>query len=219
MRYAIFFFRFLTTIVIAGSAFASRPVLADNMWNFALVSCNRDSNTVDIQEANYDNFDETGYSAPAGYQSKWLGSLVKYVSPPEGAPDDAIHGTHREKIADWRVSCRLSGHDYLIVVSPWSLNDMVQGQCGPGDPDLKLTVYRDKVLLINSQRFSYGGECMEDNGPSPFFSVKLSESRKEVTIGDIAGENGSKLPDFQIPYSQMPKFDQRKSQPLGYKPN
>lgn len=208
-------FRFLPIAIIVIFATIYQPAYADSS-NFALVGCNTTTNVVDIQEVSVDGDTET-YPATNGYQSKWLGSLVEYVSPLEGVPDDAVHGTYRRKIGDWTVLCALNGSVYKIVVSPWSLNDMVQGQCGPGDPDLKLTVYRDGRLLINNLRFSYSGECMQDNPIALFLSVKLSEVRKEATIGNIIGENYAKLPEFQIPYSQMPRFDQSHSAALRYK--
>ncbi|MEW9570715.1 hypothetical protein ABQJ54_03060 [Rhodanobacter sp. Si-c] len=206
--------RFVPIAIIVGFALVGRPAHADDWSNFALVGCDAATNVVDVQEISVDGDQET-YPAPSGYRSKWLGSLVKYISPPEGVPDDAVHGTYRKKIGDWKVSCTLKGNVYLIIVSPWSLNDMVMGQCGPGDPDLELTVYRDRKLLVKNLRFSYAGECMQDNNLAFFLRVKLSEVKRVVTIGDIS----SKIPEFDIPYSQMPKFDQRNSATLKYKPN
>jgi hypothetical protein len=207
--------RFLPVAIFVISATIYQSAYADSS-NFALVGCNSVTNVIDVQEVSVDGDTET-YPAPNGHQSKWLGSLVEYVSPPAGVPDDAVHGTYRRKIGDWTVSCTLSGSVYKIIVSPWSLNDMVQGQCGPGDPDLELTVYRDRRPLIKNLRFSYSGECMQKNRIAFFLSVKLSESRKEVTIGNIIGENYAKLPELQIPYSQMPQFDQGHSAALKYK--
>jgi hypothetical protein len=208
------FLRFLPVVIVVVFAMNCRPAHADSS-NFALVGCDAAASVVEVQEVSVDGDTDT-YPAPNGYQSKWLGTLVKYVSPPEGVPDDAVHGTYRQKIGDWTVSCTLNGSVYQVRVSPWSLNDMVQGQCGPGDPDLELTVYRDGKLLINHLRFSYAGECMQDNPIALFLSVKLSEARKEVTIGNIIGDNGAKLPEFEIPYSQMPQFDQSHSAALKY---
>jgi hypothetical protein len=142
--------------------------------------------------------DVNNYKTPGGYQLKWLDDLVEYISPPGGAADDATSGTYRHKLRDWQLSCTLKGAVYSIVISPWSVNDMVMGQCGGGDPDLALTVRRNKSLLVKDLEF--GGTCsIGPNNAVVIEALKLSEP-----------ERVAMLDDRKIPYSEMPTLDRKK---------
>src|SRR5208282_413420 len=143
-------FRIRGLLVISVIAFAlfAHPAHAD-MRNFALVRCDDTAGELIVTE---DSTEEDGYKALEGYQSKWLDQLVEYISPPDAASDDGTTGTYRHKIGEWQLSCTLKGAVYSIVISPWSVNDMVMGQCGGGDPDVELTVRRDKRVLVNNLR-------------------------------------------------------------------
>lgn len=184
-------------------------------YDCALVRCNSTAGVLVVRE-DFTEDDVNSYKAPAAYQSKWLGALVEYLSPPKGVPNDATRGTYRHKIGDWRLSCALKGVVYQIVVSPWSEDDMVMGQCGAGDPDLELTVFRDKHLLVRNLRL--GGGCLHGN--AIFLDVKLSETQNDVTLGDIRVPYSEKVtvPDIHIPYSRMPLFDQSRSTIVSGKP-
>jgi hypothetical protein len=127
-----------------------------------------------------------------------MDKLVEYTSPPDSTPDDATQGTYRHKIKDWQLSCTLRGVAYKVVISPWSANDMVMGQCGGGDPDVELTVLRDERVLVRNLQL--GGSCsIGPNDPVYVGVLKLSEPQKIAALDDI-----------HIPYSDMPTLDQRK---------
>lgn len=204
--------RLISVAAILMFAFLSYASHADEN-DFALVRCNSAAGVLNVREDSTED-DVEAYKAPAGYQSKWLGTLVEYVSPPKGVSDDAVHGTYRRKIGDWRLSCTLNGVVYSIVVSPWNEENMVQAHCGPGDPDLELTVFRGRRMLIRDLRF--GGGCLHSN--ATFLAVRLSESQQDVTLENILVPPSYKAgTDIRIPYSKMPMFDQTKSTILGPK--
>jgi hypothetical protein len=186
----------LSVSTIAALALFTHTVRADT-WNFALVRCDEAAGELEVKGDSTEDAVEK-YKTPEGYQSKWLGELVEYVSPPDGTPDDVEHGTYRHKIGEWQLSCTLKGAVYNVVISPWSINDMVMGECGGGDPDVELTVQRNKRVFVKNVRL--GGTCSIGPNDSVFIgSVKLSEPQKTATLGDI-----------KIPYSDMPLLDQKK---------
>ena len=188
--------RVLSLSAIAGFAFFAHAVRADT-FNFALVRCDEAAGELIVKEGSTED-EADQYATPEGYQSKWMDKLVEYISPPDSTPDDATQGTYRHKIKDWQLSCTLRGVAYKVVISPWSANDMVMGQCGGGDPDVELTVLRDKRVLVRNLQL--GGSCsIGPNDPVYVGVVKLSESRKIAALDDI-----------HIPYSDMPTLDQRK---------
>src|SRR5208283_3106319 len=190
------FLRLLSVSAIAGFAFLTHTARADT-WILALVRCDEAAGALEVKEDSTKD-DVEKYKAPEGYQSKWLGELVEYISPPEGTPDDAVHRTYRHKIGEWQLSCTLKGVVYTVVISPWSANDMVMGECGGGDPDVELTVLRDKRVLVRNLQL--GGTCsIGPNDPVYLAAVKLSEPQKIAALDDI-----------HIPYSDMPTLDQRK---------
>jgi hypothetical protein len=197
--------RLLSLSTIAGFAFFAPATRADTS-NFALVRCDEAAGELIVKEdSTEDEADQ--YATPDGYQSKWMDKLVEYISPPDSAPDDATQGTYRHKIKDWQLSCTLKGVAYKVVISPWSANDMVMGQCGGGDPDVELTVLRDKRVLVRNLQL--GESCsIGPNAPVYVGVVKLSESQKIAAVDDI-----------HIPYSDMPTLDQRKLVDPSRKPN
>jgi uncharacterized protein YecT (DUF1311 family) len=183
--------------ISALSAFAlfAHPVHADTR-NLALVRCNAAAGELIVEEdSTEDEIDN--YKTPEGYQLKWLDDLVEYISPP-AAEDDATSGTYRHKLKDWQLSCTLKGAVYSIVISPWSVNDMVMGECGGGDPDLALTVRRDNRLLVKD--LELGGTCSIGSSNAVVIgALKLSEP-----------ERIAMLDDRKIPYSEMPTLDRKK---------
>jgi hypothetical protein len=194
---------FLSFASIAVFGLLSYTAQADE-YNFALVRCNTAAGVVNIQEGATED-DMNFRNAPAGYQLEWLGKLVEYVQPPKGTPDDAVHGTYRRKIGDWRLSCILKGVVYDVVISPWSEEDMVMAPCGPGDPNLELTVFRDKHILVRNLRF--GGGCLRDI--EPILAIKLSETRQEVTLEKaFVSPTHETRSDIDITYAKMPLFEQ-----------
>jgi uncharacterized protein YecT (DUF1311 family) len=184
--------------ISAISAFAlfAHPVHADTR-NFALVRCDEATGELIVKEDSTED-DVDNYKTPEGYQLKWLDDLVEYISPPGGATDDATSGTYRHKLRDWQLSCTLKGAVYSIVISPWSVNDMVMGECGGGDPDLALTVRRNKRLLVKDLQL--GGTCsIGPNNAVVIEALKLSEP-----------ERVAMLDDRKIPYSEIPTLDRKK---------
>jgi uncharacterized protein YecT (DUF1311 family) len=182
-------------LIISAFALFAKSAHAE-FHTFALVRCDETAGELIVTEDATEEVEK--YKAPEGYQSKWLDQLVEYISPPDGASDDATTGTYRHKIGDWVLSCTLNGAVYGIIISPWSVNDMVMGECGGGDPDVELTVRRDKRLLARNLRL--GGTC--STGPSDALgigTVKLSEPQRVAT-----------LDDRKIPYADMPLLTKEK---------
>lgn len=187
--------RLISVSALAALVLFTHTARADTS-NFALVRCDATSGELEVTEG----FTEDGvekYKTPEGYQSKWLGELVEYISPPDGTPDDAVHGTYRRKIGEWKLSCTLKGTVYNVVISPWSVNDMVMGECGGGDPDVEVTVRRDKRVLVKNLRLGGGCSIGPDDSVS-IGAVKLSEPQKTAALDDI-----------KIRYSDMPLLDQK----------
>jgi len=188
-------FRAIAILSLSACVLFAHPAYADTR-NLALVRCNADAGELIVQEDSTED-DPGEYKTPDGYQMKWLDDLVEYITPPN-ANDDATSGTYRHKVADWKLTCKLKGVTYNIVISPWSENDKVMGECGGGDPDLELTVRRDNHLLVKDLEF--GGVCsMGPSTPPVIGMLKLSEPQQTATV------NGT-----TIPYSQMPALDREK---------
>jgi uncharacterized protein YecT (DUF1311 family) len=80
---------------------------------------------------------------------------------------------------------------------------MVMGKCGAGDPDVELTVRRDKRLLVRSLRL--GGSCStEPSDTLGIGTVNLSEPHGLATL------DGRK-----IPYGDIALLNKEKSQSVG----
>jgi len=194
----------LSVTAVVSSAVFAHAAQADT-WNLALVRCNETAGELEVKEDSTEG-DVEEYKTPEAYQSKWLGELVEYISPPNGAQDDATHGTFRHKTGEWRLSCNLRGVVYNIVISPWSVNDMVMGECGGGDPDLELSVHRDNRVLLRKLRL--GGTCSTgSNDALGIGAVNLSEPKKVATL------DGRK-----IPYSDMPLLNEEKLRNMDNRP-
>lgn len=175
------------------------PAHADTR-NFALVRCDETAGELVVSEA----FTEDGpeaYRAPEGFQSKWMDQLVEYISPPGGASDSAVQGTYRHKTGEWKLKCTLMGKLYNVVISPWSVNDMVMGQCGAGDPDVELTVLRDKRMLVRKLRL--GGDCS--------IAIAPIATPTMGTIKFVEPEQIAILDEKKIPYSDLPMLDKGKA--------
>jgi uncharacterized protein YecT (DUF1311 family) len=184
--------------ISAIGAFALLAHQADaDTRNLALVRCDAAAGELIVKEESTED-DVDNYKTPEGYELKWLDDLVEYISPPGGTADDATSGTYRHKLRDWQLSCSMKGAAYSIVISPWSVNDMVMGECGGGDPDLALTVRRDNRLLVKD--LELGGTCsIGPNDTVVIASLKLSEP-----------ERVAKLDERKISYSEMPTLDRKK---------
>ncbi len=173
------------------------PAHADTR-NFALVRCDETAGELVVSEASTEDEPEA-YKAPEGFQSKWMDQLVEYISPPGGASDSAVQGTYRHKTGEWKLKCTLMGKLYNVVISPWSVNDMVMGQCGAGDPDVELTVLRDKRVLVRQLRL--GGDC----------SIAPIAAPTIGTIKFVEPEQIAILDEKKIPYSDLPILDKGKA--------
>ena len=196
----------LTSTIFAGVLFA-HSVHADT-WNIALVRCDEGAGTLEAFEDSTED-DVEVYKTPSGYQSKWLGTLVQYIAPPDGTDDDATNGTYRQKISEWNLSCKLKSAVYDVVVSPWSENDMVMGQCGGGDSDMELTVRRNNRVLFKDLRF--GGGCRRGpDGSVVIVSITLSESNELAEVNALHVTKDFRDVNFSVRRSffDMPQFSQ-----------
>ena len=82
----------LSLSAIATFVFFTHLARADT-WNLALVRCSEAAGELEVKEDSTED-DVEKYKTPEEYQSKWLGELVEYISPPDGTPDDATQGTY-----------------------------------------------------------------------------------------------------------------------------
>jgi hypothetical protein len=84
---------------------------------------------------------------------------------------------------------------------------MVQAQCGPGDPDVELTVFRNRQMLVRNLRFGRG--CLHPT--ATFLAVKFSEAQKSATFEKVFIPKSEKAAtNIDISYAKMPLFDQSK---------